>query len=109
MTATSPGPWVPPDTFAHRLVALRRELGMKVEEISRECDINAKTWSTWENGRLPHAMHEAVAKIAAGTGVSAEWLMWGTHNRRIVNLSLAPAVHGQLEFDYTDAPTLVSV
>lgn len=77
MTATSPGPWVPPDTFAHRLRALRHELGLTVDQIARECDVNAKTWSTWENGRKPQDMASVVQKIQAGTGVDRDWLLWG--------------------------------
>ena len=96
MTTTSPEPWVPPDTFAHRLRVLRAELDLTVEQIARECDLKPATWSTWENGRMPHNITDVVQKINAGTGVDRDWLMWGSHNPPLMSLSVVP-YEGQRE------------
>lgn len=70
-------PMIPRDTFAARLLLLRHELDLTVDQISAQCDIASATWSTWENGVKPRDMDEVVRKIAAGTGYDREWLMWG--------------------------------
>ncbi len=69
--------WVPRDTFGARLALLRRELGLTAEEAAARCGLNRATWQTWEHGASPRNMSTVVAKIALGTGVSREWLMWG--------------------------------
>lgn len=100
MTATtSPGPWVPPDTFAHRLRTLRHELGLTVEEIARECGLKPATWSTWENGRKPHDLPAVANKIYDGTGVDRDWLVWGVKTGSRSSLSLVPPILGQLSLD----------
>jgi len=69
--------WVPGDTFASRLVLVRRELGLSTEEIAERCNLKHQTWSTWERGARPRGMDRVVARISMATGVSREWLMWG--------------------------------
>jgi len=69
--------WVPGDTFAMRLRILRHHLGLSVEEIAGRCRVSPATWSTWERGSRPRDLAEVVARVAAVTGVSRDWLMWG--------------------------------
>lgn len=68
---------VPLDTLGNRLLLMRHELGLTVEEISARCDIAPATWSTWENGARPRDREEVVRKIASGTGYDRNWIMWG--------------------------------
>jgi transcriptional regulator with XRE-family HTH domain len=78
MTVQTNEAWVPSNTFANRLVLVRRELGgMSVKAASMRCGLNYATWSTWENGRTPANMAAVVEAIAAGLGVDRDWLMWG--------------------------------
>lgn len=69
--------WVPEDTFGARLVLLRRQLGMSVEDMAIACGQKPATWSTWERGASPRGMAAVVASISLATGVSRDWLMWG--------------------------------
>lgn len=69
--------WVPEDTFGTRLVVVRRQLGLSVEEMAEKCGQKPATWSTWERGAAPRGMAAVVAAISLATGVSREWLMWG--------------------------------
>lgn len=77
-THTADVPWIPSNTFANRLVLVRRELGgMSVKAASARCGLNYATWSTWENGRTQANMPAVVDAIAHGLGVDRDWLMWG--------------------------------
>lgn len=69
---------IPADTFAIRLVILRHELRLTVDEISSMCGIASATWSTWEHGTRPRDKTEAVLAISEGTGYDRDWLMWGS-------------------------------
>ncbi len=69
--------WVPHDSFANRLVLVRRELGLNVKEAAARCGLHYATWSTWENGRKPADMVGVVDSIHQGLGVERSWLMWG--------------------------------
>jgi transcriptional regulator with XRE-family HTH domain len=69
--------WVPADTFALRLRILRHQLGVSVEEIAGRCRVSPATWSNWERGSRPRDLAQVVARVAAETGVSRDWLMWG--------------------------------
>lgn len=73
----APGPRVPRDTFAARLVLLRHELELTVEQISDRCGIASATWSTWEHGTSPRDKAEVCKKIAEGTDYDREWLTFG--------------------------------
>lgn len=70
-------PWIPRDTFAHRLMLVRRELGLTQEEASELCGLDNGSWSNWEHGRRPRAMDVVVATIADKLGCDRDWLMWG--------------------------------
>jgi transcriptional regulator with XRE-family HTH domain len=72
--------WVPSDTFATRLVLVRRELGVSVKEAAAQAGLHYATWSTWENGRKPADMAAVVRAISDGLGVDRDWLMWGHTN-----------------------------
>lgn len=79
MAAASPqeDPRIPADTFSARLVLLRHDMGLTVDEISSRCGIPSATWSTWERGVRPRDKEAIVRAIAEGTGYSRNWLMWG--------------------------------
>lgn len=70
-------PWIPKDSFGLRLVMVRRQLGLTVEQAAKATGMAHPTWSTWERGALPRDMVKAVSQIAAALGVNQEWLMWG--------------------------------
>jgi transcriptional regulator with XRE-family HTH domain len=69
---------VPSDTFGSRLLLLRHDLHLTVDEISTMCGVASATWSTWEWGARPRDKAELVRAIANATGYSADWLMWGS-------------------------------
>jgi transcriptional regulator with XRE-family HTH domain len=79
MAAASPqeDPRTPADTFSARLVLLRHDMGLTVDEISSRCGIPSATWSTWERGTKPRDKESVVLAISQGTGYSRDWLMWG--------------------------------
>lgn len=70
-------PLIPRDTFGLRLIMLRHELDLTVDQISAQCGIASATWSTWENGVRPRGLDDVVRKIVENTGADREWLMWG--------------------------------
>lgn len=75
--------WRPGDSFDQRLIRLRKELGMTIDDIVTCVDgVSAATWSNWERGLRPQKLREAVEKIAAGTKVDPDWLMYGDQNRK---------------------------
>lgn len=77
MTVQQAHAWIPANTFATRLLLVRRELGLNVKEASAKCGLHYATWSTWENGRKPADMATVVRRISDHLGVDREWLMWG--------------------------------
>lgn len=72
----APG-WIPQDSLAMRLRALRHHMGLRVEEIAQLCDVALATWSSWENGARPRQLDEVVMRIATATKCDRDWLMWG--------------------------------
>lgn len=74
---TGEGPWVPDESFATRLFAVRREMKLQQGEMARRCGFDDGTWSNWERGIRPRNMGEVVAKVAEVTGCDRNWLMWG--------------------------------
>lgn len=77
MTAQTTEAWIPQDSFGSRLLLLRREKHMTVEQIAKLCGIAQPTWTTWENGARPRDFLTAVTKIVDATGVDRDWLLWG--------------------------------
>lgn len=71
-------PWVPPTSFAIRLLILRRHLELTQREASRLCGLDDGSWSNWERGSRPRAMDQVVDTIAQVTGCNRDWLMWGS-------------------------------
>lgn len=69
--------WVPTETFATRLLLIRRELKMTVKEAATICGIHYATWSTWENGARPSDLAGVITAISESLGVDRDWLMWG--------------------------------
>jgi transcriptional regulator with XRE-family HTH domain len=74
---TDGGSWVPTDTFAGRLILVRKELGLGQEEAAQRCDLKPSTWATWELGRSPRNLVQVVRTIHERLGVDRDWLMWG--------------------------------
>ena len=70
-------PLIPEDSFALRLVIIRRHLGLSQEEAAARCGLDDGSWSNWENGTKPRGMDRVVGTIAAGLNVDRDWLMWG--------------------------------
>ena len=69
--------WVPRDTFARRLVDIRHEKRLTVEQAAEVTGLSGATWSTWERGSHPRNMAQVVAQIALALRVDRDWLMWG--------------------------------
>lgn len=69
--------WVPSETFADRLRAVRKHLRLDVVEIAPMCGVAVSTWSSWENGARPRGLNDVVQRIAEATRCSRDWLMWG--------------------------------
>lgn len=102
--------WVPEDSFAMRLVLLRRHLRLTQQEAAQLCDLDDGSWSNWENGTRPRGMDSVVRKIATATGVDPNWLMWGGPLSE--SLWIAPVIHsldGQLDFHFDEPPSLAIV
>lgn len=76
--------WVPQDTFANRLVLLRRELGLTQLQAAEACGLDDGSWSNWENGTKCRDLAEIVKKISEALGVDRDWLMWGSTSLRKV-------------------------
>lgn len=70
--------WQPDDTFASRLILVRRQLGLDQRDIAKRCGLSSPTWASWELGTKPRDMDDVVRKIAAATGCDVVWLMFGT-------------------------------
>lgn len=69
--------WVPQDTFATRLLTMRRELGKTQKEAADACGLDDGSWSNWENGTRPQKLIEVVEAICRTFNVDREWLIWG--------------------------------
>lgn len=70
--------WVPEDSFALRLVIVRRQSGdLSQVEAAERCGLKPSTWATWENGARPRGMDKVVESIHRGLGTNKVWLMWG--------------------------------
>lgn len=69
--------WVPEDTFASRLRALRDAMHLTVPEICELCEVPVPTWRKWEHGASPRGLDVHVKKISERTGVDRDWLLWG--------------------------------
>jgi transcriptional regulator with XRE-family HTH domain len=69
---------VPTDSFAHRLLLVRAQLGhMTVKDAAAKSGLNYAAWSKWEHGAMPRDILEVVEAISEGLGVDHEWLLRG--------------------------------
>lgn len=68
---------IPSDTFANRLVLVRRLAGMTIKEAAATCGLHYATWSTWEAGRRPADAPDVVTRIANELDIDREWLLFG--------------------------------
>lgn len=72
-------------TFGERVKRFREGLGISQEVASGLCDISQRDWRRYENDEtLPG--YEALGKMAHGMGVSADWLLGLTAERKNLNL-----------------------
>lgn len=69
--------WVPAADFGTRLLLVRTNLDLTIEEIAKFTGQKAATWSTWERGASPRNMAAVVDAIAETLAVDRDWLMWG--------------------------------
>lgn len=114
-------PLIPEDSFALRLVIVRRALGLSQEEAALRCALDDGSWSNWENGTKPRGMDKVVETISSKLGVDRDWLMWGgplrtgSFSPELVALSEATGqgtlLTDDLEaaWDFTARPFLTSV
>lgn len=77
MTTQTESAWVPTDTFANRLVLVRRDQRLSVKEAAERCGVKHSTWSLWENGTKPSDLLRTVTAISDTLGVDRGWLMFG--------------------------------
>lgn len=68
---------MPTADFGTRLLLVRTNLGLTIEEIADLTGQKTPTWSTWERGSTPRNMGIVVDQIARALGVDRDWLMWG--------------------------------
>ncbi|WP_415103022.1 helix-turn-helix domain-containing protein [Nocardioides sp.] len=76
MTVEATG-WVPENTFGSRLLVVRRQLGLTVQEAAERCGLHYASWSGWENGRRPSDLAMVVKRVSDHLLVDRDWLMWG--------------------------------
>lgn len=69
--------WVPPDTFADRLLRVRKARKLTVDKAASSAGVSAATWSTWERGAHPRDLLDVVQRVSEGLDVSRDWLLWG--------------------------------
>lgn len=74
--SNSPGGHVPEWQLSDRLRKIRRDRGLKQDEIARELGITAQAWSAWEAGRnRPKDVVSLAAQIERRYGVPASWTL----------------------------------
>ena len=64
---------VPTDSFALRLMLMRAELGLSIEEAAERCGLAMSTWATWERGTKPQRMDEKVRLNLTKDAAKAAW------------------------------------
>lgn len=69
--------WIPPDTFADRLMRARKARKLTVEKAAQAAGVSAATWSTWERGANPRDLLDVVTRVSSGLDVDRDWLLWG--------------------------------
>ncbi len=89
--------WTPVLEFGDRLRLVRHKRHQTVEQIAADCGIPFRTWATWENGSRPRDLVGVVAKIAAATDVSRDWLMWGGEGGDVTGTVTTGELSGQQE------------
>lgn len=90
-------PFIPADTFAVRLIMIRKELGLTQAEAAQRCGFDDGSWSNWENGTRPRGLDIVVEKISSNLGVDRDWLMWGgSQNRKFLISVPEPVGQGSL-------------
>lgn len=68
---------IPADTFANRLVLARRLESLTIREAAAKCGLHYATWSTWEGGRRPVDVLDAVQRISEALDIDRDWLLFG--------------------------------
>ena len=72
-------------TFGERVKRFREGLGVSQEVASGLCDISERQWRRYESDEeLPG--YEALSNMALGMGISADWLLGLTEERKNLNV-----------------------
>ena len=72
---------IPAWTFGDRLRKARRDAGLSQTEMAYRLGTTDKSVANWESGASkPRDLITTAQLIEEATGVSAEWLVFGTHN-----------------------------
>jgi hypothetical protein len=75
---TTPEPWIPDDTFRHRLGTIRVALGgLNIKEAAQLCGISPENWRRWEDGKSPRNLESVCDQISRATGLDYQWLIAG--------------------------------
>ena len=72
-------------TFGARVRRFREGLGISQEVASGLCDISRREWIRYEQDDILPGC-DALAKMALGMGVSADWLLGLTEERHNINI-----------------------
>src|SRR5438046_601958 len=106
------GAVVPHDSFRNRIAVIRAEKGWNYEQAELATGVKAENWRLWEkNGRKPRDYEDVCARIAAGSGFSASWIMAGgpLKSMNFARLGLVAALPGQLTLPRITTPVLVGL
>lgn len=70
---------IPTDTFAHRLLLVRAQMGhLTVKDAAEKCGLHPAAWAKWEQrGSLPRDILDVTEAIADGLNVDRDWLLHG--------------------------------
>lgn len=119
-----PRPWIPNDTFAVRLAAIRVALGeisgtgaWNVKKAATFCGVDAGSWRNWEASKHPQDYIAVCNKIARKVGCDLDWLVRGGPLPTPIvrwcsdapSLTSVNACLGQLDFHFELPVTLASV
>lgn len=91
-------PFIPEDSLANRLSAVRHHLRLTQAEAANICGLDDGSWSNWERGARPRNMAEVVEKVHQGLNVDRDWLMWG-QNRKDLTAADLLLVHDATDID----------
>jgi transcriptional regulator with XRE-family HTH domain len=77
MTTQTEHGWVPEDSLAHRLLLVRRQLGLTQRVAATLSGLTFGEWQSLEDGRAARDIARKITAISERLNVSRDWLMWG--------------------------------